>query len=152
MVSQEEIIDIVVQLCPLLPGTLKLECTEFITAFGPTIISILASDIEPWVLCGKIGLCTNTTTQVLDMLLFNHDSFTPSNSSTYFVSCSIIFGFFKKKKKLGYRLGAFNLFLEQMYLFLNGASNLILKIYFRLTSQFVIHTWDRQTFDKKLLY
>ena len=49
---------IISEVCQLLPGMLQLQCKEFIDAFGPALISLLAQDIEPSKICAAIGLCT----------------------------------------------------------------------------------------------
>ncbi|XP_072050756.1 uncharacterized protein [Amphiura filiformis] len=60
--TEEEILKIIGEVCTVLPGTLKLECAEFVDAFGPPIIAILVTDIEPWKFCTTLGLCTSDKT------------------------------------------------------------------------------------------
>ncbi len=54
---QEEIIKAIDEVCNLLPGSLQLECNEFVTAFGPALIAILTTEIDPNKICTTLGLC-----------------------------------------------------------------------------------------------
>lgn len=46
------------QLCDRLPGGLKDQCTSFINQYAPAILELLQQELNPTVVCDKLGLCT----------------------------------------------------------------------------------------------
>ncbi|XP_070545176.1 prosaposin-like isoform X1 [Ptychodera flava] len=62
--TQSEIIAAVDQVCSLLPGSLGAECKSFVDEYGPAVIQLLISQIEPQQICTLIGLCTSNEVKV----------------------------------------------------------------------------------------
>ncbi|ESO85794.1 hypothetical protein LOTGIDRAFT_221240 [Lottia gigantea] len=48
------------KICGVLPSTISTECVQFVDQYAQVIISLLEQEIDPKVICTKIGLCTQT--------------------------------------------------------------------------------------------
>ena len=57
-VLQQQIEAALDEVCSRLSGDLSTECTAFINLYAPVIIDLLEQELDPTVICDKIGLCT----------------------------------------------------------------------------------------------
>ncbi|RMX42497.1 hypothetical protein pdam_00020424 [Pocillopora damicornis] len=55
--TQQEILNVLKQLCSYLPEQLSSECTAIVTEYGPALLNLIAES-DPETLCEEIGLCS----------------------------------------------------------------------------------------------
>lgn len=58
---QAEIEQALDQVCDRLPGQLKDQCTDFVNQYAPAVLELLLQEMDPTVVCDKLGLCTPLT-------------------------------------------------------------------------------------------
>ena len=57
-VLQQQIEAALDEVCSKLPGELSSECTAFINQYASAILVLLEQELDPTVICEKLGLCT----------------------------------------------------------------------------------------------
>ncbi|XP_067008274.1 uncharacterized protein Sap-r [Anabrus simplex] len=55
--SEAEIKKLVDDVCEHLPSTISDQCKEFVDTYGDAVVALLAQEIDPSVVCPKMGLC-----------------------------------------------------------------------------------------------
>lgn len=58
MKFQDEIKQIVYDVCNIMPKTLRTECNDFVKQNADTIIQLLVAALEPSDVCAVMNLCT----------------------------------------------------------------------------------------------
>ena len=58
---QTEIIEILEDVCKLVPGNLKDQCTTYVETYGPLILMLLEQELDPNVACVFLEFCSNNT-------------------------------------------------------------------------------------------
>jgi len=61
--TEAEVIAAVDKVCNILPKTVADSCRSFIDTYGPAIIKLLISDLDPDQICTEIGLCDSSATK-----------------------------------------------------------------------------------------
>ncbi|XP_059176049.1 uncharacterized protein LOC131955787 isoform X12 [Physella acuta] len=59
--SEAEIEKLLEDVCDVLPSSIKSQCDEMVTAYGPLIIQFLLQKLSPQQVCAALKLCTNGT-------------------------------------------------------------------------------------------
>ncbi|XP_042907412.1 uncharacterized protein [Parasteatoda tepidariorum] len=59
--TQSELKNVVKKVCSILPGKLETNCGAFIDEYGSSLLTLIAQEIDPSVLCVKAQLCSNTS-------------------------------------------------------------------------------------------
>jgi len=55
--QQAEIQAALDKVCSLLPSEISKECRNFVDTYGPAIITLLAQELDPTMVCTSLGLC-----------------------------------------------------------------------------------------------
>ncbi|RNA12359.1 proactivator polypeptide-like [Brachionus plicatilis] len=58
--TEEQITKELLLVCNLFPDTLKDQCSAFINEYGPYVVQLIASDLDPDVTCAALKLCEKT--------------------------------------------------------------------------------------------
>ncbi|XP_048480376.1 uncharacterized protein LOC105397196 isoform X3 [Plutella xylostella] len=58
--TEDRIKDVVDKACLRLPETVKDECQQFVTEYGPAVIALLVQEIDPASVCPGLGICPMT--------------------------------------------------------------------------------------------
>ncbi|XP_060710153.1 prosaposin [Hemiscyllium ocellatum] len=58
--TEEAVVNIVEKVCSLLPATVQDECNDFVEQYGKAVVTLLAQELKPSIVCTLIGVCSNT--------------------------------------------------------------------------------------------
>lgn len=61
--SQQQIVQAVEQVCTIVPSKLKDQCVQFISQYSSLLISILALEVDPSIVCPAIKVCPSLQSQ-----------------------------------------------------------------------------------------
>ncbi|XP_043534566.1 prosaposin [Chiloscyllium plagiosum] len=64
--TEETIVNIVEKVCSLLPATVQDECNDFVEQYGKAVVTLLAQELNPAIVCTLIGVCSNTQHVVIE--------------------------------------------------------------------------------------
>ena len=53
------------KVCSILPKTVSAECKAFVDEYGPMVIKLLMSELDPQLICTQLGLCSQAELQRL---------------------------------------------------------------------------------------
>ncbi|XP_025114788.1 uncharacterized protein LOC112576500 isoform X2 [Pomacea canaliculata] len=53
------------EICSILPATIRAQCVSFVSEYGPAVMELLADELDPQVVCIKIGLCNQAQVKQL---------------------------------------------------------------------------------------
>ena len=62
--TEQEIAQIVENICMVVPSALRSVCTGFIDEYAPAVIEALVARVPPSAVCAKIGLCSSQIEQI----------------------------------------------------------------------------------------
>ena len=40
-----------------MPSSVRSDCIDFVSTYGPAVVALLEQELEPAVICGVLGLC-----------------------------------------------------------------------------------------------
>lgn len=63
-VSQDELKNFAKRLCDLLPQTYANNCEAFVNEYGSSLLVLIGQEIDPSVVCPKLGMCPSTKSHV----------------------------------------------------------------------------------------